>query len=682
MSVIAPAVVGAVREALRPTDGIYRRYPIFAPSLLTLALNRGQGGPEAAIRSSTALVPVYNGPGKRLYKTVRADEHRFPGARRVENLLKWSEDFGNAVWWKQSISLSADAVIAPDGTPTAETFTFTEITGYTSQDVSASIAAGTVAIFSVRLKGSGTITISLRRGGSGTYENTSKTVTLTSDWQRFRVTHIYANAQTAYRVLVERISGDTSSVDVWGAQLEDLTGQTNQDPSEYVSRDVNGSTGLAWFDTANDAAKTPLHPYTYRQGIRWYETYPARANSTAYVIGEIRQWGGYYARVTVAGTSGAAAPAIAGIGETVADGTVQWEVLGYYQDDWGLLVEGAGTNLLKYSSEFENTAWTKIDCAITANDAVAPDGSMTADRIETTATSNPAIFNANAISATAQRYTGEIHILPGNITSAAVQLYQNSIGTVNQSGVVLDGPGEISGNGTSLITITNLLPSQWTRIAVISDGPVVAGNLNLYVKNRISGAVVGDYNHIWGAGIYAGSVPSTHIPTVAAAVTRASEAGNISWPISGNFNQSQGMLVVDWRPGYASSDFLSPDAKGLVALQAATTPTVLYAARSSGGAASVRTYDEANQGDAFFDWASDTTYRLAVRWNAASAKLQAGRKGLINGSWAWGSEVAYDGAFSLGTLIRLFHSNNLPNTLRNLALFDRDKGTAWLEARF
>ncbi|WP_156920677.1 phage head spike fiber domain-containing protein [Fundidesulfovibrio putealis] len=55
----------------------------------------------------------------------------------------------------------------------------------------------------------------------------------------------------------------------------------------------------------------------------------------------------------------------------------------------GLLIEEQRTNLLYPSEDFSNAAWTKTRATITANAAVAPDGTMTADKLveDTTASS-------------------------------------------------------------------------------------------------------------------------------------------------------------------------------------------------------------------------------------------------------------------------------------------------------
>ena len=51
----------------------------------------------------------------------------------------------------------------------------------------------------------------------------------------------------------------------------------------------------------------------------------------------------------------------------------------------GLLVEAAGTNLLLQSQTFDNASWTATNATVTANSAVAPDGTLTADTVTATA---------------------------------------------------------------------------------------------------------------------------------------------------------------------------------------------------------------------------------------------------------------------------------------------------------
>jgi hypothetical protein len=47
----------------------------------------------------------------------------------------------------------------------------------------------------------------------------------------------------------------------------------------------------------------------------------------------------------------------------------------------GLLIEEQRTNLLTYSENFDNAAWGKQSVTVNANAAIAPDGTLTADKL-------------------------------------------------------------------------------------------------------------------------------------------------------------------------------------------------------------------------------------------------------------------------------------------------------------
>ena len=50
------------------------------------------------------------------------------------------------------------------------------------------------------------------------------------------------------------------------------------------------------------------------------------------------------------------------------------------------MVEPQRTNLVTYSEQFDNAYWTKDGATITANAITAPDGNLTADKLNETAT--------------------------------------------------------------------------------------------------------------------------------------------------------------------------------------------------------------------------------------------------------------------------------------------------------
>lgn len=62
----------------------------------------------------------------------------------------------------------------------------------------------------------------------------------------------------------------------------------------------------------------------------------------------------------------------------------------------------AWTNLLTYSEQFDNAAWTKVAVTVTANAGTAPDGQTTLDKVlETTATSEHSVAQAATVTAAA-----------------------------------------------------------------------------------------------------------------------------------------------------------------------------------------------------------------------------------------------------------------------------------------
>ena len=48
---------------------------------------------------------------------------------------------------------------------------------------------------------------------------------------------------------------------------------------------------------------------------------------------------------------------------------------------YGVIPKGGRRNLLTYSDEFDNVNWTKLDASVNPNSSLAPDGSMTADKL-------------------------------------------------------------------------------------------------------------------------------------------------------------------------------------------------------------------------------------------------------------------------------------------------------------
>ena len=172
-----------------------------------------------------------------LIKTVESSEPRFVGARRVENRINYSEDLTKApVYPIPGWSVQNGGTI-----DNASTFTFAASNGsqlrqYIVYDLGET-GAGT---FAQRVEVKGTagqkVRIGAGRAGQIFY---SGDITLTGDWQLLGLTGTTTAGSSQWEYLIRNGSnGLVHTINVRKAQFEITTGQTNQNPSEYVSTGV------------------------------------------------------------------------------------------------------------------------------------------------------------------------------------------------------------------------------------------------------------------------------------------------------------------------------------------------------------------------------------------------------------------------------------------------------------
>ena len=173
-----------------------------------------------------------------------------------------------------------------------------------------------------------------------------------------------------------------------------------------------------------------------------------------------------------------------------------------YVDAAGLIKRSV-TNLLLRSEEFDNAAWTKTRSSITSNTIVAPDGSLTADKIteDATATATHLISQTGTlISIVGSRYTYSVYakadernwiaISPGSTWGYAwFDISAGALGTV------------IDGGGATTASITNV-GNGWYRCAV-SATAVDARGVQIFLANGNSSvSYTGDGTsglYLWGA---------------------------------------------------------------------------------------------------------------------------------------------------------------------------------------
>ncbi len=220
-----------------------------APLRTTIAalFSLGSGTPTYT-RATTAAVETFEGQ----IVQVLSNEARFQGARRVANTLLATEAINGASWTSTGAPIVTSGVTDPNGGTAA--FTYTNTTGGVEgryQAITTVVGHTYAGTWSVRRR-TGTGSIYLRN-----INNVSVDITavVTSSWQRFNTTTT-ATGTTGFSYILISTLGD--AVDVAFPQIEDVTGQSNQNPSEYVSVGVlsapyhgAGVDGVKNFNTLN-----------------------------------------------------------------------------------------------------------------------------------------------------------------------------------------------------------------------------------------------------------------------------------------------------------------------------------------------------------------------------------------------------------------------------------------------
>jgi hypothetical protein len=193
----------------------------------------------------------------------------------------------------------------------------------------------------------------------------------------------------------------------------------------------------------------------------------------------------------------------------------------------GLLIEEQRTNLVLRSEEFDNASWTKSNATVTANTIVAPDGSLTADKlVENTANTSHAVIPATGTTYAAAPYTfsfyakaaerGFVRAIVNDVTpsffTAYFDLANGTVGSVSGTGAVTSIVA--AGNGWYRCSITATVAAGLGNVAIRA---ATANGTDSYTGDGFSGL------YIWGAQLEVGAFPTSYIPTTTAAATRADD---------------------------------------------------------------------------------------------------------------------------------------------------------------
>ena len=223
----------------------------------------------------------------------------------------------------------------------------------------------------------------------------------------------------------------------------------------------------------------------------------------------------------------------------------------------GLLIEESRTNLLTYSEQFDNAAWTKDQVTVTANSVAAPDGTVTADTWTESAVSDNHGVVQSITTTSSQKYTISVYakyvsrqylILSCWQSSAvyASTIFNISTGAVANSaasgtGYSVDSTSITSvGNGWYRCTMTFTVGSSAATTLYIAGASTTT--ISSYGLNSYAGTSSQFY--LWGAQLEAGSFATSYIPTLASSVTRSADVASVN-TLSPWFNATEGTLFAE-----------------------------------------------------------------------------------------------------------------------------------------
>jgi hypothetical protein len=250
-------------------------------------------------------------------------------------------------------------------------------------------------------------------------------------------------------------------------------------------------------------------------------------------------------------------------------------------------VEGARTNIYIYSEQLDNAAWNKTRITVTANQAVAPDGTTTADLLTATSTLGKNIGKTSFSLLNATTYTGSWYVKAGTTDKCIVRrtvgnalpdptighYFDLTLGTL--VGTPAEGTCRIDDVGNGWFRCS------WTATTT-SAGTDSIGLYILDDNGDLSYTAAGETLYAWGAQLEIGASPSSYIPSTTAFTTRAKDSiqsSDVTW-----FNQTEGSI-------YHKASVESNDAVSVIFCAALSSNDRMFtAAQSPDGGATWRSF--------------------------------------------------------------------------------------------
>ena len=200
------------------------------------------------------------------------------------------------------------------------------------------------------------------------------------------------------------------------------------------------------------------------------------------------------------------------------------------KESLGLLIEEARTNLCLQSEDFTNASWVKNSITVTGNQAVAPDGNTTADKLDDPAGNFGNVTQSFTVTNDATYYTFSVYIEKDTDTTRFPEVqFQFSGGTPFTSSVQLNtqtGATNIRQNSNDASVLVQDADTYWRFMVTEANNNTGNTSLDILlfpavgdVFGQIDASVTGVI-FAWGSQLENQDFPTSYIKTTTSSVTR------------------------------------------------------------------------------------------------------------------------------------------------------------------
>lgn len=172
-----------------------------------------------------------------------------------------------------------------------------------------------------------------------------------------------------------------------------------------------------------------------------------------------------------------------------------------------------GDNLLTYSEQFDNAAWTKTNATVTANQTRAPDGTETADELDDSDGTNAGTVDQSAtVPNNDDKHTFAVYLKEGTASESAIKLaYSGGTGTSTTVTVTWGSSPSVDAG------VLTEVDDGWWRVSVTVDNNE-SGNTTLTATiypAGTTGSATGTV-YAWGAQVTQSDAAVGYVDTTSA----------------------------------------------------------------------------------------------------------------------------------------------------------------------